>query len=103
MQSTLLLITATPDEEENVLLSKQPNPCEIKSSNENVLSRLELLSLAPVRSKQKEANRTGPASFCIAVLDGTDVFRLPALGAFGYVELHGLAFLQAPEATRLDG
>jgi putative heme iron utilization protein len=35
-------------------------------------------------------------------LDSLDVLRLPALGAFGHVELHGLAFLQAAEATSLN-
>src|SRR5271155_5641987 len=31
-----------------------------------------------------------------------NVLRLPALGAFGHVELHGLAFLQAAEAASLN-
>jgi hypothetical protein len=35
-------------------------------------------------------------------LEGLNVFSLPALGAFGYVELHCLALLQALEAARLD-
>src|SRR5580704_12704300 len=35
-------------------------------------------------------------------LDSLDVLRLPALGALGHVELHGLAFLQAAEAASLD-
>src|SRR5450759_3465666 len=34
-------------------------------------------------------------------LDGGNVLRLPALGALGHVELHGLAFLQALEAASL--
>jgi hypothetical protein len=36
-------------------------------------------------------------------LDAFDVFRLPALGAFDYVELNLLTFLQAFEAACLDG
>jgi len=35
-------------------------------------------------------------------LEGGNVLRLPALRAFGHVELHGLAFLQALKAARLD-
>ena len=35
-------------------------------------------------------------------LDSLDVLSLPALRAFGHVELHGLAFLQAAEAARLN-
>ena len=35
-------------------------------------------------------------------LDGGNVLRLPAFGAFGHVELDGLAFLQALEAARLN-
>src|ERR1035437_846450 len=35
-------------------------------------------------------------------LDGGNVLRLPALGALGHVELHGLAFLQALEAASLN-
>jgi hypothetical protein len=35
-------------------------------------------------------------------LDSLNVLSLPALGALGDVELHGLAFLQAAEAARLN-
>src|SRR5712692_1325136 len=35
-------------------------------------------------------------------LDSSNVLRLPALGALGHVELHGLAFLQALEAASLN-
>src|ERR1700690_1490755 len=35
-------------------------------------------------------------------LDRGNVLRLPAFGAFGHVELHGLAFLQALEAASLN-
>jgi hypothetical protein len=35
-------------------------------------------------------------------LDSLNVLSLPALWAFGDVELHGLAFLQAAEAARLN-
>src|SRR6266403_3170925 len=35
-------------------------------------------------------------------LDSSNVLRLPALGALGHVELHGLAFLQALESARLN-
>jgi hypothetical protein len=35
-------------------------------------------------------------------LECLDVFRLPALGALGHVELDGLTFLQAFETARLD-
>jgi len=35
-------------------------------------------------------------------LQRLDVFRLPALGALGHVELDGLTFLQALETARLD-
>ena len=35
-------------------------------------------------------------------LDGGNVLRLPAFGALGHVELHGLAFLQALEAASLN-
>jgi hypothetical protein len=37
-----------------------------------------------------------------SVLECLDVFSLPALGALGHVELHGLALLQALETARLD-
>jgi len=36
------------------------------------------------------------------LLDSLNVLSLPALGAFGDVELHGLAFLEAAEAARLN-
>src|SRR6266446_5243195 len=36
-------------------------------------------------------------------LEDLNVLGLPALGALGHFELHGLAFLQALEAARLDG
>ena len=36
-------------------------------------------------------------------LQGPNVLSLPALGALGDFELHALAFLQAAEASRLDG
>ena len=35
-------------------------------------------------------------------LDSGNVLRLPAFGAFGHVELDGLAFLQALEAASLN-
>src|SRR5271157_4221951 len=38
----------------------------------------------------------------VATLDGGNVLCLPAFGAFGHVELDGLAFLQALEAARLN-
>jgi len=47
----------------------------------------------------------GRSSFpnCFVVLDAFDVLRLPALGAFYYVELNLLTFLQAAKAVCLDG
>ena len=36
-------------------------------------------------------------------LDSLNVFGLPALWAFGHVELHGLPFLQAAKAASLYG
>ena len=36
-------------------------------------------------------------------LDSLNVLGLPALRAFGHVELHGLPFLQAAEAASLNG
>src|ERR1700737_3091500 len=36
-------------------------------------------------------------------LDSLNVLSLPALWAFGYVELHGLPFLQAAKAASLNG
>jgi len=43
------------------------------------------------------------ASYLIRpALQNLDVFRLPALGALGHVELHCLTFLQALETARLD-
>jgi hypothetical protein len=36
------------------------------------------------------------------LLDSLNVLSLPALGAFGDVELYGLAFLQAAETARLN-
>jgi hypothetical protein len=36
-------------------------------------------------------------------LERLDVLSLPALGAFGDLELDSLAFLQTAEAARLDG
>src|SRR6266852_3736397 len=38
----------------------------------------------------------------VVPLDSGNVLRLPAFGAFGHVELHGLAFLQALEAASLN-
>src|SRR5436309_2527412 len=35
-------------------------------------------------------------------LDSGNVLRLPAFGALGHVELHGLAFLQALKAASLN-
>jgi len=40
---------------------------------------------------------------CEAVLDALDVLCLPALGAFDYVKLHLLTFLEAAEAAGLNG
>ena len=37
-----------------------------------------------------------------AVLDALDVLCLPSLGAFDYVKLYLLTFLEAPESARLD-
>ena len=37
-----------------------------------------------------------------SALERLDVFRLPALGALGHVELDGLTFLQALETACLD-
>ena len=42
-------------------------------------------------------------SNCEAALDAFDVFCLPALRAFDYVELNLLSFLQAPETVSLNG
>src|ERR1700680_4305748 len=39
---------------------------------------------------------------CFCYLDRLNVLSLPALGALGDIELHGLAFLQAAEAARLN-
>jgi hypothetical protein len=36
-------------------------------------------------------------------LDSLNVFRLPALRAFGHVELHGLPLLEAAESASLNG
>ncbi len=36
-------------------------------------------------------------------LDSLNVLRLPALWAFGYIELHGLPFLEASKASSLNG
>ena len=38
----------------------------------------------------------------VVPLDSGNVLRLPAFGALGHVELHGLAFLQALEAACLN-
>jgi len=35
-------------------------------------------------------------------LDSLNVFRLPALGTLGHLELHSLSFLQAAKAARLN-
>src|SRR5579871_2237014 len=40
---------------------------------------------------------------CEAGLDALDVLCLPALGAFDYVKLHLLTFLEAAESARLNG
>jgi hypothetical protein len=40
--------------------------------------------------------------FCLH-LDSLNVLGLPALWAFGHVELHGLPFLQAAKAAGLNG
>jgi hypothetical protein len=40
---------------------------------------------------------------CEVGLDRLDVLCLPSLGAFDYVKLHLLTFLEAAESARLDG
>jgi len=44
----------------------------------------------------------GQRAFCYH-LDSLNVLGLPALGAFGHLELHGLPFLQAAKASGLNG
>jgi len=49
----------------------------------------------------------GSRAFCyrlesVVPLDSGNVLRLQALGPFGHVELHGLAFLQALKAPSLN-
>ena len=52
---------------------------------------------------RRAAFRPPCPSNCEAVLDAFDVFCLPALGAFDYVELNLLSFLQAAETVGLNG
>ena len=57
-------------------------------------------------SYAKEKRPCGPLFFFpnfICGLDAFDVFGLPALGAFHYVELNLLTFLQAAKTVCLDG
>jgi hypothetical protein len=65
------------------------------------------LSIVRENLAPKEKRPAGPLLFCSATcecgLDAFDVFRLPALGAFHYVELNLLTFLQAAKTIRLDG
>jgi hypothetical protein len=65
------------------------------------------LSIVRENLAPKEKRPAGPLLFsyanCKCGLDAFDVFRLPALGAFHYVELNLLTFLQAAKAIRLDG
>src|SRR5271165_3077934 len=54
----------------------------------------------------RELKRTKATTFVIALvksLKRLDVLGLPALGALGYVKLHGLAFLKALETAGLNG
>ena len=57
---------------------------------------------AVARRRHKNARSRLPVTGILSHLDSLDVLCLPALGAFGHVELHGLAFLQAAEAAGLD-
>ena len=55
--------------------------------------------------KRKAARRSGPLvhELSLELLDSLNVLGLPALGAFDYVELNGLTFLEAAETAGLDG
>src|ERR1019366_1497604 len=59
-----------------------------------------------VRSTRKNARDSCESRALVVAkrrsLDSGNVLRLPAFGAFGHVELHGLAFLQALEAACLN-
>src|SRR5205085_2168242 len=44
----------------------------------------------------------GLRAFLVATLDSLNVLSLPALRAFGHIELHRLPFLQALETARLN-
>ena len=58
---------------------------------------------SPLHCKSKRGDLLDRLLKWSAALERLNVFRLPALGSLGDLELHGLAFLQAPEASRLDG
>src|ERR1700694_5055139 len=70
-------------------------------------SKMRELSIVRENLAPKEKRPAGPLLFCSANcecgLDAFDVLRLPALGAFHYVELNLLTFLQAAKTIRLDG
>src|SRR3954451_10207459 len=59
-----------------------------------------LLSCSP-KLKRRSPKRSPFARFAPG-LECLNVFRLPALGTLGHIELHRLALLQALEAARLD-
>ena len=65
------------------------------------------IRLCPEIIPHKEGGHCWPPSLrivtCEAVLDALDVLCLPALGAFDYVKLHLLTFLEAAEAAGLNG
>jgi hypothetical protein len=55
------------------------------------------------RAEWQKGDLRGISPFSrFATLERLDVFRLPALGALGHVELHRLALLKALETSRLD-
>ena len=59
-----------------------------------------------VKKATKKGGLPGPPfslRILVVALDAFDVFRLPALRAFDYVELNLLTFLQAAKTVCLDG
>ena len=78
-------------------------------ADKNVSATRALLALSARRENPRENERGEWISIRLCAtttsekLDRTYVFGLPALGPFGHVKLHGLAFLQASESATLNG
>src|SRR5579884_2751500 len=69
----------------------------------NTHRRTQWRDLRRTAHQRKRAARKPPSDTVRLGLQSLNVLGLPPLGSFHDIKLHGLTFLQAAEALRLDG